>query len=79
MPTEQSRWRELAELMPDHILRDVDRDEFLPVVHRERVSHHLRRHRGAARPRLDHPSIGATIHDLDLFEEMSIDERSFFQ
>src|SRR5437867_6789572 len=26
---------ELSQLVPDHVLRNVDRDEFLPVVHRD--------------------------------------------
>src|SRR6188768_348597 len=30
---ERARQRELAELVPDHVLRDVDRDVLLAVVH----------------------------------------------
>src|SRR5690606_5148884 len=32
---------ELAELVPDHVLRDIDRHELVAVVHREGVAHEL--------------------------------------
>ena len=55
---EQPRRRELAELVADHVLGHVDRDELLAVVHRERVPDHLGDHRRSARPGLDDLLVG---------------------
>ena len=44
------------ELVADHVLGDVDRDELLPVVHGDRVPDHLGHHGRSARPGLDRPS-----------------------
>ena len=43
VPAEQPRGRELAELVADHVLGHVHRDELVPVVHGERVAHEVRR------------------------------------
>src|SRR6195952_1820224 len=45
--------RELAELMPHHLLGNVHRDVLLPVVHTEGEPDELREDRGAAAPDLD--------------------------
>src|SRR5690606_20814083 len=42
MAPEQTRRRKLTELVPDHVLRHVDRHELVAVVHCERVAHELR-------------------------------------
>src|SRR5918993_6070584 len=47
---EGARRRELAELVPHHVLRHLHRDELLPVVDAEGQPHELRQHRAAARP-----------------------------
>src|SRR5215216_1798886 len=49
---ERARHRELAELVPDHVLRHVDRDVLLAVVHGDREADEVRRDRGAPRPGL---------------------------
>src|SRR5690606_15619342 len=36
VPTEEPRRRELAQLVADHVLRDVHGDELVAVVHRQR-------------------------------------------
>src|SRR4030095_1248725 len=50
---ERARERELAEFVADHVLRHVDRDVLLAVVHGDRQPHELGRDRRAARPGLD--------------------------
>ena len=44
---EDARRRELAELVADHVLGHVHRNELLAVVHRDGVADHLRNNRGA--------------------------------
>ncbi len=38
----------LADLVPDHVFRDKDRYEFLPVMNGQRQADKLRSNRGAA-------------------------------
>src|SRR6185503_18953328 len=73
---ERSRRCELAELVADHVLRHVDRDELLPVVHGHRVANHFGNDRGSARPGLDDLLLVGPVHRLDLLEERGIDERA---
>src|SRR5437660_11151102 len=42
MSLENPRGRELTQFVPDHILGDIHRDEFLAVVHRHGVANELR-------------------------------------
>ena len=58
--------RELAELVPDHALGDEDRDELLPVVHREGVPDEIRDDGAPTRPCLQRPPLVAAVHPLDL-------------
>src|SRR5213592_3737955 len=51
---QQPRRGDLAQLVPHHVLRDVHRDEFVPVVHREGVAHEIGCDGRAARPGLEH-------------------------
>src|SRR5438309_9736850 len=44
---------ELTELMPDHALVDIHRNEFVSVVDGERMPDKVRRDRGGSRPGLD--------------------------
>ena len=53
-PMEGAGRRELAELVTDHLLGDVHRDELLAVVDAERQADELRQDRRAPRPGLDH-------------------------
>src|SRR5688500_9077196 len=77
--TERARRRELAQLVPDHVLGDVDGNELLPVVHRHGVPDHLGDHRRSARPRLDHALLVDAVHLLDLLEQRRVDERTLLQ
>src|SRR5258706_12336347 len=65
---------ELAELVSDHVLGEVDRDEFLPVVHRDGVPDHLRHDRGAPRPGLEDLLLVAPVHLLDATPQHRIHE-----
>src|SRR5712664_3698929 len=60
---------ELAELVPDHVLGDVDRDELVAVVHRERVAHEFGQDRAAPRPGLEHALLAAPVESLDLLDQ----------
>ena len=71
--------RKLAELVPDHLLGDIHRDEFLAVVHGDGVADHVRHDRRAARPRLDHFLFVARVQRLHLLAQVAVDERPFFQ
>ena len=49
MTTEGTGGRELSELVADHVLRDEDRDELVPVVNGNRMTDEVRAdHRGAS-------------------------------
>src|SRR5262245_39374449 len=76
---ELPRGRELAELVPDHVLRDVDGDELLAVVDGQRVPHHLGEDRRAARPRLDDLAVVGRVHGLDLLDEVLVDEGALLE
>src|ERR1051326_4821329 len=39
---ENTGWCKLTQLMPDHVFRDIHRNELLTVMHRDRVTDHLR-------------------------------------
>src|SRR5512133_1957258 len=72
---ERPRRRELAELVADHRLADVDRDVLASVVHRDRVPDHLGDDRGPARPGLDDALVAAAVHLDDLDHQVVVDER----
>ena len=50
---EGARRRKFAELMPDHVFADIDRNMLVPVVNAESQADELRQDRGAAAPDLD--------------------------
>src|SRR5438093_11855630 len=63
---EDPRGHELSELVPDHVLGDIDRQELVTVVDGQRVADELRRDRATARPGLEHPFLAAPVQGLDL-------------
>ena len=79
MLLENSRWRKLTELMPDHVFSNKDRIKDLTVVNEESVSDKLRRDRRAARPSFDRLFDAARIHFVDLVKYMLVNERTFFK
>src|SRR4029077_860503 len=77
MSAEQTRRRELTELVADHVLGHVHRDELVPVVHGERVADELRQHGARPRPGLDHALLVLGGHGLDLLGQRLLNERPF--
>src|SRR5947207_3670609 len=67
---------ELTQLVPDHGLRDEHGHVLAPVVDGDGVSHHLRHHRGATRPRPDDALVAAPVHLDHLLHQVVIHERS---
>src|SRR5471032_2746914 len=66
--------RELAELVTDHLLGDVHRDELLAIVDAERQTDELRQDRRAARPGLDHFAANVRARLLDLLDQAAFYE-----
>src|SRR5262245_51598670 len=69
---------ELAELVPDHVLRDVDLHEHLPVVDHERVADKLGDDVAAARPRL-HRLAARGAHALDALPHVGVHVRALLE
>lgn len=77
MTTEGTGGRELSELVADHVLRDEDRDELVPVVNGNRMTDEVRAdHRGAS-PSLDDGLLARFIHRQDLLLELEVDIWTF--
>src|SRR5206468_4878615 len=66
--------REFAELVSNHLLGDVHRDEFPAVVDAERQADELRQDRRAPRPGLDHFAPHGLARLLGLLDEAPFDE-----
>src|SRR5262249_34560092 len=78
MAVEGAGRRELTQLVPDHVLRDVYWNELAPVVDREGVAHHLRRDGGAPRPGADDALLARIVQRVDLLHQMALDYRPLF-
>src|SRR3989338_5002675 len=72
------RWREFAEVMPDHFLGDQKFDENAAVMHGETMPNHLGRYRRAPRPRLDDGFV-ANANAAEVFQNARMDVRSFLE
>src|SRR4029077_9991612 len=68
---------ELAELVPDHRLRDEHRHVLAAVVHRDRVPDHVRHDRGTARPGTHDLLLALLVHVVDLLRQVLVDEGAF--
>src|SRR6266540_2088745 len=75
MGAEGTRGSELAELVPDHLLGDEDRNVLAPVMDRDRVPDHLREDRRGPRPGANHVLGARGVHRLDAVEEPLLHER----
>src|SRR5512133_538787 len=73
---ERARGSELAELVPDHLLRDEDGHVLAAVVDRDRVPDHLGKDRRGAGPGADHVLRARGVHRLDAVEQALFDERA---
>src|SRR5581483_7792020 len=74
---EQARGGELAQLVADHVLGDVDGHVAAPIVHADGVADEVGEDGRVARPGLDHALLGAAVHGLDAAEQTLVDVRSF--
>ena len=79
MALERSRRRKLAQLVPDHILGNVDRNVTFAVMHAERQSDHVGRDRRTSRPGSNHlRALRARANSLDDFPDAFIHQGAFF-
>src|SRR4051812_4600343 len=79
MELERAGGGELAELVTDHRLGDVDGHVLATVVDGDGVADHVRDDRAPAGPRLDDPLLVSRVEIVDLLQQMVVDERSLFQ
>src|SRR5439155_17869875 len=73
---EQPGRGEFAELVAHHVLGDVDGDELVPVVHRERMAHEIGRDGAAPRPGLEHLLLVPLVEGADLHHQRLLDVRT---
>src|SRR4029434_3966050 len=73
---EQPRRRELAELVPDHVLGHVNRDELVAVVDRKGVTDEVRNDRARSSPRLDHALLVLAVHGRDFRQQRFLHVRT---
>src|SRR5271170_7462545 len=71
--------REFAELMTNHVLRYVHRDELAAVVHGDCVADEVRVNGGPTGPGAHYLLVVDLVHRIDLFCEVIVDERTFFR
>ena len=76
---EDTGGRKLAQLMSNHILSDKNRIKNLPVVNQESVADEIWRYRRTTRPSFDWAFDAGIVNLIDLFEEMLLNERTFFE
>src|SRR3989442_9990417 len=79
MAFERARERELAQLVADHLVADVDRDVLLAVMHGDRQTDEIRNDGRAARPGLDRALVLRGLRRLDFLQQVAVDEGAFFQ
>ena len=75
---EDARRGELAELVADHVLRDIDRDELVPVVYGDGEAHEVGGDHGGAGPRLDGGLFAGLLGGDHTLLQFVVDIRSFF-
>src|SRR5277367_4636931 len=68
---------EFAQLVADHVFRDVHGDEFAAVVNGDRVTDEFRQHGGTARPGADDFLLVRRVHLVDLLFEVAVCKRPF--
>src|SRR6478752_10827501 len=73
---ERPRRRELAELVPDHVLGHRHGNVLMAVVDAERQADELRQDRRAPAPHLDDLVAARHTHFIRLLEDIAVDERT---
>src|SRR5271166_1768525 len=76
MAGESARRRELAELVPDHVLVHLHRQELVAVVDAEGQADELRQDGRAARPDADDLVAARLARGIHLVEQIAVDERT---
>src|SRR5258706_4561295 len=79
MALERARHRELAQLVADHLVVDVDRHVLLSVVHGDRQPDEIPNDGRASRPGLDRALVLGGLRGLDLLQHVPVDKRAFLQ
>src|SRR5438445_5800258 len=79
MEAEGAREGELAELVTDHRLGDVDRHVLAAVVDGDGVADHVGDDRRAAGPRLDHALLVLGVELVDFLQQVLVDERALLE
>src|SRR6266568_9494593 len=79
VPLELAGGGELAQLVPHHVLGDVDGNELPAVVDGQGVPDHLRGDGGAPRPGLHHLAVVGRVHLLDLLEQVIVHPRALLE
>ena len=74
---EHTSYRELAELVTNHVFGNEYRNKALAVMDFKGMADKIRNNHGTARPSFDRFLLAALIHFFDLIEKMRIHERSF--
>src|SRR5690606_8288875 len=68
------RWRELTQLMADHVFSNVDRHVATTVVDSNRVADHLRENRAGATPGSDNRLLAFLVQPVDLLEQLGVNK-----
>src|SRR5689334_6219909 len=74
---ERAGRREFAELVADHLFRDVHRNEGLAVVDLEGEANEVGQDGRAARPGLDRRGTRIALRGFCFLEQVAVDERAF--
>src|ERR1022692_878186 len=67
---------ELAQLVADHRLGDIDRDVAPPVMHGDGVADHVGDDGRTSRPGLDDLLLSARVEHVHLLQQVVVDERA---
>ncbi len=76
---EVTRGRELTEFVAYHVLRYIDRNELVAVMHSERVANEIWRNHGPTRPGFDDRFSTRVILLLNLIVQAEINIWAFFE
>lgn len=79
MAAKSARWGEFTQLVPNHVLRDVNRHMTPAVVHRNRMPHHLGENGAAPAPSADYSLLTFFVHEGDFIQQIQVREWPFFQ
>ena len=76
MGLKEPRKREFAELMPHHLFRDIDRQEFPAIMDGKSVAHKFRGNRAGTSPSLDDFFIARGVKLLHFFQKPLVNKRA---